>query len=122
MRLIRPTPDLLTRLHERGYRAQVNAASLAGREGRRVRNLCIRWLREGLVDAIASDGHDIHRRPPIVTRRAVQCYACKMRPSGSSSQYMAPPRCSTPPVTGSTPASVVICATDAASVGQWYVG
>jgi protein-tyrosine phosphatase len=66
-------PDLLTRLHERGYRAQVNAGSLAGREGRRVRNLCIRWLREGLVDAIASDGHDIRRRPPIVTpaRRTV---------------------------------------------------
>ena len=60
-------PKLLSKLHDRGYWVQINASSLAGGQGRRVRNLCIGWLREGVVDVIASDGHDIMKRKPTLS-------------------------------------------------------
>lgn len=59
--------DLLPRLKDRGYWAQINAGSIAGQQGRRVRNLCIKWLREGLVDVIASDAHGATHRPPVMS-------------------------------------------------------
>ncbi len=58
---------LLPKLRDRGYWVQVNAGSVAGRQGRKVRNTCIRWLREGLVDVIASDGHGPGRRRPLLS-------------------------------------------------------
>ena len=66
-------PDLLPKLHDRGYWVQINVGSLVGGEGRRVRNACVRWLRQGLVDIIASDGHDSARRKPVLSpaRRTV---------------------------------------------------
>jgi protein-tyrosine phosphatase len=60
-------PKLLATLHDRGYWVQINAGSLAGKQGRRIRNLCIRWLREGVIDVIASDGHDTTHRPPTLS-------------------------------------------------------
>jgi len=60
-------PDLLPRLHDRGYWVQLNVASLIGRQGRRARNACARWLRRGLVDVIASDGHNSTRRKPVLS-------------------------------------------------------
>ena len=60
-------PDLIERLHDRGYWTQINAGSFAGRNGRRVRNLCLQWLRKGLVDVIASDGHSVRSRRPLLS-------------------------------------------------------
>lgn len=60
-------PKLLSTLHDRGYWVQLNAGSLAGSQGRRIRNLCIGWLREGVVDVIASDGHDSMARKPTLS-------------------------------------------------------
>jgi len=59
--------NLLPKLHDRGYWVQINAGSLLARAGRRVRNACARWLRQGLVDIIASDGHDSARRKPVLS-------------------------------------------------------
>jgi len=60
-------PNLLPKLHDRGYWVQINAGSVRGRQGRRVRNTCIRWLRQGLVDVIASDGHNSTKRQPLLS-------------------------------------------------------
>ncbi|MFP3903623.1 MAG: tyrosine-protein phosphatase [Armatimonadota bacterium] len=60
-------PGLLEMLRYRGCLAQVNAGSITGSEGRRVRGICLQWLEDGLVDIIASDAHNTGRRRPVLT-------------------------------------------------------
>jgi protein-tyrosine phosphatase len=50
--------DRLTRLVERGVLCSVNAGSMAGQFGRRVRDFALHMFREGLVHNVASDAHD----------------------------------------------------------------
>jgi protein-tyrosine phosphatase len=56
-------PDIARELAERGWILQVNATSLLGYHGRRPHELGWRFLREGLVGLVGSDGHR-RRRPP----------------------------------------------------------
>jgi protein-tyrosine phosphatase len=57
-------PDRLARLVEAGALTSVTAASLTGRFGRRVRDFTIRMFECGHVHSVASDAHDLVRRPP----------------------------------------------------------
>jgi protein-tyrosine phosphatase len=50
--------DRLTRLVERGVMCSVNAGSMAGQFGRRVREFAVHLFRAGLVHNVASDAHD----------------------------------------------------------------
>lgn len=65
--IYRRQPQLLEDMSVRGYGLQINAGSLAGREGFRVRRHTQRLLREGLVTVIASDGHNTRSRQPVLT-------------------------------------------------------
>jgi protein-tyrosine phosphatase len=54
------------RLAQSGAWMQLTAGSLTGRFGRRPRYWADRMLDEGLVDILATDAHDMDRRPPLL--------------------------------------------------------
>lgn len=56
----------LDRLLEIGCVAQLNAGSVAGRGGRRLRRQCLELLRTGRAQLVASDCHDADSRPPAL--------------------------------------------------------
>ena len=64
----------IQRLAERGVWMQITAGSLLGRFGKRARYWGERMLSEGLVQILATDAHDISRRPPdlLQGRRAAE--------------------------------------------------
>lgn len=53
----------MMRLRREGAYVQVNAGSILGRDGRRIKHFCIRALQTGQVDFIASDAHNMDSRP-----------------------------------------------------------
>jgi protein-tyrosine phosphatase len=59
-------PDRLVRLVEMGVLCSITAGSMAGRFGETVRRFTMEILREGLVHDVASDTHDVERRPPAM--------------------------------------------------------
>lgn len=72
--LFRAEPHRLQELRDRNIRIQINAESLAGQGGRALRNQALRLVRSGLADVIASDGHNLTTRRPLlsVARRALR--------------------------------------------------
>ncbi len=62
--LLARRPALLRRLRECGAMSQITAQSITGGFGREIRNVSYALLRMGLVDFVASDGHDVRMRPP----------------------------------------------------------
>ncbi len=63
-------PDLVHAFRAAGVPIQVTAMSLTGEFGRRARKLSERWLAEGAIDLIASDGHGTRGRPPVLDAAA----------------------------------------------------
>jgi len=63
-------PDRLEAFHDAGILMQVTAMSLTGDFGRRARKISERWLEQGLVDLIASDGHSCRSRRPTMDAAA----------------------------------------------------
>lgn len=59
-------PKSLRQLVDDGARVQITATSLTGRFGRSAAACARTLLRSGLVHAVASDAHDLERRPPGV--------------------------------------------------------
>lgn len=59
-------PQLLASLVRAGAKTQITASSVTGTFGPRARAAAAEWLRSGLVHLIASDAHDMRRRPPRV--------------------------------------------------------
>lgn len=57
----------LRRLRSQGVPVQVTAMSVTGEFGERARRAAEAWVREGLVDLLATDAHDTRRRPPILS-------------------------------------------------------
>jgi protein-tyrosine phosphatase len=62
--LLQGDPELLGALVRAGAATQVTAASFAGAYGRTVRGYAEAMLEAGLVHSVASDAHDLARRPP----------------------------------------------------------
>ena len=60
-------PRLLGTLTARGVYTSVTAASFTGRFGKTVRRFSEQLLEEGLVHDVASDGHDLRSRSPVMT-------------------------------------------------------
>jgi protein-tyrosine phosphatase len=63
-------PDLIHEYRAAGVPCQVTAMSLTGAFGRRARKVSERWLSEGAIDLVASDGHSANRRPPTMDEAA----------------------------------------------------
>ena len=63
----------IKRLARSGVWMQITSDSLVGKFGRQPRYWAERMLAEGLVHLLASDAHDVHNRPPILSagRQAV---------------------------------------------------
>lgn len=55
-------PSLIYTLHERGVLMQLTTGSLAGLFGKRSREVAEQFLRDGIVDVLASDAHSAGRR------------------------------------------------------------
>ncbi|MFH1570741.1 MAG: CpsB/CapC family capsule biosynthesis tyrosine phosphatase [Gemmatimonadota bacterium] len=66
--------ELVARLRQQEVLVQVDAGSLTGQFGRRARAAALDWLGRGWVDYVASDGHDLVRRPMslLAARRQVE--------------------------------------------------
>ncbi len=62
--MFRREPEALARLIRVGALAQITAGSLLGDFGERSRWAAEELVRRGLVAAVASDSHDLDRRPP----------------------------------------------------------
>lgn len=60
--VIRDHPEYLTDLRAGGIMVQLNAGSILGEDGRRVKAACARILKEGNADVIASDAHNTRSR------------------------------------------------------------
>jgi len=60
--------DIMRRLTDKKAMFQLTAMSLTGGFGRRRRAIAERMLEAGLIDFIASDAHDLSRRPPGLSR------------------------------------------------------
>ena len=54
------------RLYDSGAYIQLNARSVAGKNGLKVKNLCKKLLSAGLVHFIASDAHSLNTRVPVL--------------------------------------------------------
>lgn len=66
--IARTNPALLAELREMGALLQLNADSVMGRNGFRIKNLCHKLLSSKVVHFIASDAHDQKRRPPMLRK------------------------------------------------------
>ncbi len=62
----RSAPGALQELADRLYPIQVNAGSLLGREGWRIRRSARDLVRRGLATIVASDGHNATDRKPVL--------------------------------------------------------
>ena len=51
-----------------GVHIQINAGSLTGSFGWRVQLRARQLLKHRLVSVVASDAHDLHRRPPLLSK------------------------------------------------------
>lgn len=58
------TLEKIRQIHQTGALIQINSNSILGINGRDIKKLCKRMLKEGLVDFIASDCHDNRIRKP----------------------------------------------------------
>lgn len=64
------SPEYVRGLIDRGAYIQVNASHLLGSMGRRTKHYIHRLIQKDAVHFVASDGHDIRRRPMILDRCA----------------------------------------------------
>jgi protein-tyrosine phosphatase len=62
-RMLTRNPQQIARLRAQEVLLQVDASSLTGRFGRRSRHAATQLIRGGQVDFVASDAHDLQRRP-----------------------------------------------------------
>ena len=62
--VFRREPERLERLVSRGALCQVTAGSLLGDFGDRAAEACEEFFRGGLIHFVASDAHNLDRRPP----------------------------------------------------------
>src|SRR5207247_6242403 len=63
-------PDLIQEFRNAGVPCQITAMSLTGDFGRKARKVAERWLSEGAIDLVASDGHSVRGRPPTMDEAA----------------------------------------------------
>lgn len=57
-------------LTELGVKIQLNAESIIGLEGRKIKKFCKNMMKDNYMYVVGSDSHDIRRRPPYMRRCA----------------------------------------------------
>jgi protein-tyrosine phosphatase len=67
-RVFQNRPELLVSLIEAGVRTQITAGSLLGDFGSVARKSAEAWVRRGMVHFLATDAHNMKRRPPKAKR------------------------------------------------------
>lgn len=77
--------DRVEELVDMGVKIQVNADSVTGKNGWRLKKQMLRLMREDLVDLVATDTHDLIQRPPemqtcvkYLTRKMGEAYCRKV--------------------------------------------
>lgn len=60
--VFRRHPEYLGDFRKSGAMIQVNAGNILGEEGSRIKNACQRFLKDGNVDVVASDAHNLTGR------------------------------------------------------------
>jgi protein-tyrosine phosphatase len=65
--LLQRHPEQIAPWVESGCLVQITANSLTGHWGRRAKEVSIWLLKQGLVHIIATDAHDCHNRPPVLS-------------------------------------------------------
>ncbi len=63
-------PERLEELSQAGVLLQLNADSILGKRGRKVKKFCLKALKKNLISFIGSDAHDLTYRPPVLD----ECY------------------------------------------------
>lgn len=63
--------DFVGELADMGALIQVNADSITGEDGRKVKKFCLKLMRNDLLDFVGSDAHNLSDRPP----RLAECAA-----------------------------------------------
>jgi protein-tyrosine phosphatase len=58
--------DLVHEMWEMGCVIQITAGAITGRFGKQPQKWAERMLEDGIVDVIATDAHNMHRRPPLL--------------------------------------------------------
>lgn len=84
-------PELARELNRKGVLLQLNADSVLGAQGFRVKWLCKKLLNQLLVFCIASDAHDSAHRPPTL-RKAFLAVAKKYGPDYARAMFDQNPR------------------------------
>ena len=62
--IFRAKPNVLASLVRLGAKTQVTAASLLGDFGSEARSAALDWIAAGMVHVVASDAHNLRKRPP----------------------------------------------------------
>jgi protein-tyrosine phosphatase len=70
--MLQRNPAMLHRLVGAGVLSQITARSLVGAFGRVVQRFSERLVEDGLVHVLASDAHDVQRRPPGLSAPALE--------------------------------------------------
>ncbi|MBE0363247.1 protein-tyrosine phosphatase [Pseudoalteromonas ulvae UL12] len=63
---IQKQPHRIKTLQRLGCWFQLTGASLTGQFGETCQQLSEQFLRDGIINVVASDGHNLHRRPPVL--------------------------------------------------------
>lgn len=63
---LQDSPGKIEEYRNAGILVQVTAQSLTGEFGRRPQKTAERWLSQGWIDLVASDGHNTLKRPPTL--------------------------------------------------------
>ena len=64
--VIRKNFDLIEELGDMGCRMQVNAGSILGKDGFKIKRFCAKLMKYDLIDFIGSDAHDLAERAPLL--------------------------------------------------------
>ena len=80
IRNLESQPDYIRELSSMGAMIQVNAGGVWGKGGLSRQRFLLKLLKDGLVDLVASDAHDMQRRPIMLE----ECAAYVEKRVGSS--------------------------------------
>lgn len=68
--ILRKHPEELAALVQAGACCQINAGSIIGEDGWRVKHICRRWMKENLIHLVGSDCHRTYERIPNLGKAA----------------------------------------------------